>query len=147
MAMKATRLVRISLGYLRWFNTHAWRLTVFSRRHFSGCCSINHVVSPAPDAAFYMCVIKCWNLFFLTLAACVRQPLGPSIPTPVAMNHLLLGKSALLSVRSRRCGPPSGAVPPPAHTALKSAHKPHRGSQKLHITAQGTVRCPSRLST
>jgi len=63
------------------------------------------------------------------------------------MNHLLLGKSALLSVRSKRCGPPSGAVPPPANTALKSARKPLRGSQKLHITAQGTVGHPNGLPT
>lgn len=55
------------------------------------------------------------------------------------MNHLLLGKSALLSVRGRRGGPPPGAVPPPANIALKSAPKPHRGRQQLHITPQGTV--------
>lgn len=44
-------------------------------------------------------------------AAVSRQP-PPS--TPVAMNHLLLGKSAL--VASRRLGPPKGAIPPPRTT-------------------------------
>jgi hypothetical protein len=83
--------------------------------------------------------------FLLILAACARQPLGPSAPTPVAMNHLLLGKSALLSVRGRRSGPPPGAVPPPANIALKSAPKPQRGHQQLHITPQGTVGHPSNI--
>lgn len=77
--------------------------------------------------------------FFITSAACARQPLGAPVPTPVAMNHLLLGKSALLSVRGRRGGPLPGAVLPPASIALKSAPKQQSGCQQLHITPQGTV--------
>lgn len=41
-------------------------------------------------------------------AAVTRQP--SSIVTPVAVNHLLLGKSALIS--SKRLGPPKGSIPP-----------------------------------
>lgn len=47
-------------------------------------------------------------------AAVSRQP---PRTTPVAMNHLLLGKSALMP--ARRLGPPKGAIPPvrqPSHT-------------------------------
>lgn len=47
-------------------------------------------------------------------AAVSRQP---PRATPVAMNHLLLGKSALMP--ARRLGPPKGAIPPvrqPPHT-------------------------------
>lgn len=87
---------------------------------------------------FHIYFSKYWNIFFVTLAACARQPLGPSVPTPVAMNHLLLGKSALLSVRGRRGGPPPGAVPPPASITLKSAPKQQRGRQQQRITPQGT---------
>ncbi|XP_021913960.1 uncharacterized protein LOC110827030 isoform X2 [Zootermopsis nevadensis] len=75
----------------------------------------------------------------IILTACARQPLGPSVPTPVAMNHLLLGKSALLSVRGRRGGPPPGAVPPPASITLKSAPKQQRGRQQQRITPQGQL--------
>ncbi|XP_063230098.1 uncharacterized protein LOC134535110 isoform X2 [Bacillus rossius redtenbacheri] len=65
----------------------------------------------------------------IILTACSRQTLGPSMPTPVAMNHLLLGKSALLGVRGRRLGPPPGAVPPlrsaPPVSAGRVARTPH----------------------
>ncbi|KAJ9601787.1 hypothetical protein L9F63_000079 [Diploptera punctata] len=49
-------------------------------------------------------------------AACARQPLGPSAPNPVAMNHLLLGKTALLSVR--------GSGPPPGQLTSRSTLQP-----------------------
>ncbi|XP_047107783.1 uncharacterized protein LOC124776685 [Schistocerca piceifrons] len=58
-------------------------------------------------------------------AACTRQPLGPTSSTPVAMNHLLLGKSALMSMKGRRVGPPPGAVPPPVNLkATRPGTKP-----------------------
>ena len=50
-------------------------------------------------------------------AAVSRQP---QRPTPVAMNHLLLGKSALVSVR--RLGPPPGSVPPPRQQQSATLH-------------------------
>ncbi|PSN45914.1 hypothetical protein C0J52_24204 [Blattella germanica] len=71
-------------------------------------------------------------------AACARQPLGPSAPNPVAMNHLLLGKTALLSVRG--AGPPAGAVPPPRSAALKAAPKSQRGRQQQgQLTVKSNV--------
>ncbi|XP_046396746.1 mucin-5AC-like [Ischnura elegans] len=55
-------------------------------------------------------------------AACARQ-MGPSPSAPshgTAVNHLLLGKSALLPPRGRRRGPPPGSVPAP----LRRIHPP-----------------------
>ncbi|XP_068085867.1 uncharacterized protein [Anabrus simplex] len=75
-------------------------------------------------------------------AACARQPLGPSVPTPVAMNHLLLGKSALMSMRGRRVGPPPGAVPPPANASLRPNAKPRKAKQPI-VTLQGQLITPS----
>ncbi|KAF5279232.1 hypothetical protein FQR65_LT03480 [Abscondita terminalis] len=46
-------------------------------------------------------------------AAVARQP-SPASPV-VAMNHLLLGKSALIT--SKRLGPPKGAIPPTRQTS------------------------------
>ncbi|XP_043273402.1 uncharacterized protein [Venturia canescens] len=44
-------------------------------------------------------------------AACARQSMVPS-STSQAMNHLLVGKSALVSAKTRQLGPPPGAIPP-----------------------------------
>lgn len=62
-------------------------------------------------------------------AAVARQP-SPKAP-PVAMNHLLLGKSAL--VPAKRLGPPKGAIPParqpqPSNTTLHWKDAPHQDS-------------------
>ncbi|XP_015115532.1 uncharacterized protein LOC107040099 [Diachasma alloeum] len=49
-------------------------------------------------------------------AACARQ----SMVTPAtsqAMNHLLVGKSALVSAKTRQLGPPPGAIPPKSRFA------------------------------
>lgn len=56
-------------------------------------------------------------------AAVSRQP-PPS--TPVAMNHLLLGKSALLP--ARRLGPPKGSVPPARQQQKDSERSPSSSS-------------------
>ncbi|CAK1553693.1 unnamed protein product [Leptosia nina] len=47
-------------------------------------------------------------------AACARHAaVGvPTSPTSLTVNNLLLGKSAIVSSRGRRLGPPPGAVPP-----------------------------------
>lgn len=41
----------------------------------------------------------------------------PTSPTSLTVNNLLLGKSALVSSRGRRLGPPPGAVPPSRQTS------------------------------
>lgn len=42
--------------------------------------------------------------------------------TSQAMNHLLVGKSALVSSKTRQLGPPPGSIPP--KTRLTSMHSP-----------------------
>ncbi|XP_032510909.2 uncharacterized protein LOC116765535 isoform X1 [Danaus plexippus] len=51
-------------------------------------------------------------------AACARHAaVGvPTSPTSLTVNNLLLGKSAIVSSRGRRLGPPPGAVPPSRQT-------------------------------
>uniref|UniRef100_A0A1B6DM75 TBC1 domain family member 30 n=1 Tax=Clastoptera arizonana TaxID=38151 RepID=A0A1B6DM75_9HEMI len=46
-------------------------------------------------------------------AACGGQTLVNPTPLP-AMNHLLLGKCALVNNKGRRLGPPLGSIPPPS---------------------------------
>ncbi|XP_026739777.1 uncharacterized protein LOC113502412 [Trichoplusia ni] len=52
-------------------------------------------------------------------AACARHAaVGvPTSPTSLTVNNLLLGKSAIVSSRGRRLGPPPGAVPPSRHSS------------------------------
>lgn len=57
-------------------------------------------------------------LVFACIAACARQPLGPSAPSPAAMNHLLIGKQALLSTRRARRATVVGIIPPPRKTTI-----------------------------
>ncbi|XP_013141371.1 PREDICTED: uncharacterized protein LOC106105543 isoform X2 [Papilio polytes] len=62
-------------------------------------------------------------------AACARQAaVGvPTSPTSLTVNNLLLGKSAIVSSRGRRLGPPPGAIPPTRASSLnheKSDAKP-----------------------
>ncbi|XP_063379118.1 uncharacterized protein LOC134665986 isoform X2 [Cydia fagiglandana] len=57
-------------------------------------------------------------------AACARHAaVGvPTSPTSLTVNNLLLGKSAIVSSRGRRLGPPPGAVPP-SRQALATREK------------------------
>ncbi|CAG9115351.1 unnamed protein product [Plutella xylostella] len=70
-------------------------------------------------------------------AACARHAaVGvPTSPTSLTVNNLLLGKSAIVSSRGRRLGPPPGAVPPSrlASTARdKPEHRPKtRGNETI----------------
>ncbi|XP_011297573.1 uncharacterized protein [Fopius arisanus] len=59
-------------------------------------------------------------------AACARQSMVPP-GTSQAMNHLLVGKSALVSAKTRQLGPPPGAIPPKARlTPLRSPRNQNR---------------------
>lgn len=53
----------------------------------------------------------------------------PTSPTSLTVNNLLLGKSAIVSNRGRRLGPPPGAIPPSRQTSqndkIESHSKPH----------------------
>ncbi|XP_028174270.1 uncharacterized protein LOC114362895 [Ostrinia furnacalis] len=64
-------------------------------------------------------------------AACARHAaVGvPTSPTSLTVNNLLLGKSAIVSSRGRRLGPPLGAVPPTRQTSSPREHveRHHRG--------------------
>ncbi|CAK1604250.1 unnamed protein product [Parnassius mnemosyne] len=62
-------------------------------------------------------------------AACARHAAVPTSPTSLTVNNLLLGKSAIVSSRGRRLGPPPGAIPPSRASSLnheKSDAKSHR---------------------
>lgn len=74
-------------------------------------------------------------------AACARQPSINSTPGPsLQMNQLLVGKSAILSNKGRRIGPPQGAVPPartlkPSKPNLKTKSlqsSKKKGGETLH---------------
>jgi hypothetical protein len=69
-------------------------------------------------------------------AARARQSLGQIVPTPTAMNHLQLGRSAVHNVRCRRNGPPPLAVPHPENIASKFATTLQRGPLQPQITPQ-----------
>ncbi|CAB3243474.1 unnamed protein product [Arctia plantaginis] len=64
-------------------------------------------------------------------AACARQAaVGVSTsPTSLTVNNLLLGKSAIVSSRGRRLGPPPGAVPPSRQTPILEKIEPLAQSQ------------------
>lgn len=48
----------------------------------------------------------------------------PTSPTSLSVNNLLLGKSAIVSSRGRRLGPPPGAVPPSRQTLTPDKVEP-----------------------
>ncbi|KAF9409014.1 hypothetical protein HW555_011496 [Spodoptera exigua] len=60
-------------------------------------------------------------------AACARHAAVqgvPTSPTSLTVNNLLLGKSALVSSRGRRLGPPPGAIPPSRQTSTHEKSEP-----------------------
>ncbi|KAJ2947024.1 hypothetical protein O0L34_g16368 [Tuta absoluta] len=69
-------------------------------------------------------------------AACARHAaVGvPTSPTSLTVNNLLLGKSAIVSTRGRRLGPPPGAVPPTRQT---TPHEPRES--RSHSRTSDTI--------
>ncbi|XP_069355015.1 uncharacterized protein [Maniola hyperantus] len=65
-------------------------------------------------------------------AACARHAaVGvPTSPTSLTVNNLLLGKSAIVSSRGRRLGPPPGAIPPSRQTT-PIKEKPEEFKEKI----------------
>ncbi|XP_023938859.2 uncharacterized protein LOC112046438 isoform X2 [Bicyclus anynana] len=61
-------------------------------------------------------------------AACARHAaVGvPTSPTSLTVNNLLLGKSAIVSSRGRRLGPPPGAIPPSRQTTPIKEKEEHK---------------------
>ncbi|XP_030021576.1 TBC1 domain family member 30 isoform X4 [Manduca sexta] len=69
-------------------------------------------------------------------AACARHAaVGvPTSPTSLTVNNLLLGKSAIVSSRGRRLGPPPGAIPP---SRTSSSHD--KVEPRAHGTSHETI--------
>lgn len=69
-------------------------------------------------------------------AACARQTQGSSQagPSPLPVNQLLMGRSAILSNKGRRIGAPQGAIPPVRKTPSKSKNplKQAKRGETLH---------------
>ncbi|GBP04355.1 TBC1 domain family member 30 [Eumeta japonica] len=65
-------------------------------------------------------------------AACARHAaVGVSTsPTSLTVNNLLLGKSAIVSSRGRRLGPPPGSVPPTRQTDTKVKSEHHNRGKR-----------------
>ncbi|CAG5040223.1 unnamed protein product [Parnassius apollo] len=70
-------------------------------------------------------------------AACARHAaVGvPTSPTSLTVNNLLLGKSAIVSSRGRRLGPPPGAIPPSRASSLNH----EKSDAKSHISPSDTI--------
>ncbi|XP_024944436.1 uncharacterized protein LOC107271044 isoform X2 [Cephus cinctus] len=67
-------------------------------------------------------------------AACARQSMV-SASTSQAMNHLLVGKSALVSGKNRQLGPPPGAIPPkPKHMSTLNSPRSQNRKDKQGVT-------------
>lgn len=58
----------------------------------------------------------------------------PTSPTSLTVNNLLLGKSAIVSSRGRRLGPPPGAVPPSRHSTSNQSKEESRSRGHLNDT-------------
>ncbi|XP_068630599.1 uncharacterized protein [Battus philenor] len=70
-------------------------------------------------------------------AACARHAaVGvPTSPTSLTVNNLLLGKSAIVSSRGRRLGPPPGAIPPSRASSLNH----EKSDKKTSIAPTDTI--------
>ncbi|GLV44391.1 uncharacterized protein CBL_10195 [Carabus blaptoides fortunei] len=77
-------------------------------------------------------------------AACARQPMGQNTTSgPIAMNHLLLGKNAIVNARGRRLGPPKGAVPP---IRAREPMKKQQQGETIQWKDTAKIRYPRRAS-
>lgn len=70
-------------------------------------------------------------LFFPGAAACARQTMVPP-PTSQAMNHLLVGKSALVSGKNRPLSLPSGAATTKIRPTTLNQNRRDRQGVTLH---------------
>ncbi|XP_075970636.1 uncharacterized protein LOC142973011 isoform X2 [Anticarsia gemmatalis] len=83
-------------------------------------------------------------------AACARHAaVGvPTSPTSLTVNNLLLGKSAIVSSRGRRLGPPPGAVPPSRQTTEKQESRSRgQGNETISWTEEKTRKTLSRRNS
>ncbi|XP_026328369.1 uncharacterized protein LOC113236490 isoform X1 [Hyposmocoma kahamanoa] len=81
-------------------------------------------------------------------AACARHAaVGvPTSPTSLTVNNLLLGKSAIVSTRGRRLGPPPGAVPPSRQTSQNDKTEPHSKPHSSETISWKEEKCRKSLS-
>uniref|UniRef100_A0A2H1X3C5 SFRICE_016580 n=1 Tax=Spodoptera frugiperda TaxID=7108 RepID=A0A2H1X3C5_SPOFR len=84
-------------------------------------------------------------------AACARHAaVGvPTSPTSLTVNNLLLGKSALVSSRGRRLGPPPGAIPPSRQTSThdKSEQRSRQSSDTISWNEEKSRKTLSRRNS
>lgn len=65
------------------------------------------------------------------LAACARQTMVPA-PSSPAINHLLVGKTALVSGKTRQIGPPSRLAKKSSASAAKAPSREDKQGVTLH---------------
>ncbi|XP_041976376.1 uncharacterized protein LOC121731103 isoform X1 [Aricia agestis] len=84
-------------------------------------------------------------------AACARHAaVGvPTSPTSLTVNNLLLGKSAIVSSRGRRLGPPPGAIPPSRQTVNndKTENKSKPSTETLSWEEEKSRKSQSRRNS
>lgn len=75
----------------------------------------------------------------------------PTSPTSLTVNNLLLGKSAIVSSRGRRLGPPPGAVPPTRQTIMPqeklSSHARARSNDTISWNEEKSRKSLSRRNS
>lgn len=70
----------------------------------------------------------------------------PTSPTSLTVNNLLLGKSAIVSTRGRRLGPPPGAVPPSRQTSQNDKTELHSKPHSSETISWKEEKCRKSLS-